>query len=140
MGKFPDQLLADACGRKFQQLRDLWNRKEAWAGCSELDENLNTGWEPGTKLSLAVLRQLGRNGILTIQLLQNTYLAVDPDSWIILSDLRRCHWEISEKEYQTFLEWVRAAGLRRSTPADVLGPEIYTSKDLSSSCSPHANR
>ena len=116
------QLLADAL---WPQLRDLWNRKEAWAGCSELDKDLKTGWDQA-KQCLAVLRQLGRNGILTIQQLQNT-----PDSWSNLSDLRRRHCEISEKEYQTFLEWVRAAGvdstllrlynLRVQLPACIVG-------------------
>ena len=91
----PDRLLADAV---WPQLRDLWNRKEAWAGCSELDEDLRNGWDQA-KQCLTVLRQLGQNGILTIQHLKNTQ-----DSWIGLSDLRRHHCKISEKEYTTFLE------------------------------------
>ena len=78
----PDRLLADVV---WPQLRDLWNRKEAWAGCIELDEDLQNGWDQA-KQCLAVLLQLGRNGILTIQHLKNT-----PDSWIGLSDLRRRH-------------------------------------------------
>ena len=36
----PDRLLADVV---WPHLRDLWNRKEAWAGCSELDEDLQNG-------------------------------------------------------------------------------------------------
>ena len=81
----PDRLLADVV---WPQLRDLWNRMEAWAGCSELDEDLQTGV---TKPS-NVLRYSGwspairAKGILTIQHLKNTQ-----DSWIGLSDLRRRH-------------------------------------------------
>ena len=40
--RLPDRLLADAV---WPQLRDLWNRKKAWAGCSELDEDLQNGWD-----------------------------------------------------------------------------------------------
>ena len=78
----PGRLLADAV---WPQLRDQWNRKEAGAGYSELDEDLQNGWDQA-KQYLTVLRQLGRNGILTIQHLKNT-----PDSWIGLADLRRRH-------------------------------------------------
>ena len=110
----PDRLLADVV---WPQLRDLWNRKETWAGCSELDEDLQNGWDQA-KQCLTVLRHLGRNGILTIQHFKNT-----PDSWIGLSDLRRRHCEISEKEYNTFLEWIRAAGV---LPADAIGTQRLT--------------
>ena len=115
----PDQLLADAV---WPQLRDLWNRKEAWAGCSELDGDLQNGWDQAQQC-LTVLRQLGRNGILTIQHLKNT-----PDSWIGLSNLRRRHCEISEKEYNTFLEWIRAAGV---LPAKALGTQGLTPATIS---------
>ena len=36
------RLLADAV---WPQLRDVWNRKEARAGCSELEEDLQNGWD-----------------------------------------------------------------------------------------------
>ena len=38
----PDRLLGDVV---WPHLRDLWNRKEAWAGCSELDEDLQNWWD-----------------------------------------------------------------------------------------------
>ena len=42
--------LADAL--QHPQLRELWNRKEAWAGCSELgEESLKTSKTDGAKLS-----------------------------------------------------------------------------------------
>ena len=88
----PDRLLADVV---WPQVRDLWNRKEAWAGCSELDEDLQNGWDQA-KQCLTVLRQLEQNGILTIQHLKNTQ-----DSWTGLSALRRRNCEILEKEYRT---------------------------------------
>ena len=103
--QLPGQLLADAL---WPQLRHLWNRKEAWAGCSELDEDLRSGWDQARQC-LTVLRQLGRNVILIIQHLQNT-----SGSW----DLRRRHCELTENEYGTFPEWVRAAGV---LSADVHG-------------------
>ena len=64
----PDRLLVDAL---WPQLLEMWNRKEAWAGCSELDEDLKIRCDQA-KQCLTVLLQLGQNGILTIQLLRNT--------------------------------------------------------------------
>ena len=69
-----------------------------------------------TTLLADALQEAGGLGI------QNT-----PDSWINLFDLRRCHCEISEKEYQTFLEWVRAAGVLYYSPQMCLGLNL---KDL----------
>ena len=51
-----------------------------------------------------------------------------PDSWIGLSDLRRRHCEISEKEYNTFFEWIRAA---RVLPAEALGTHRLTLATIS---------
>ena len=51
-----------------------------------------------------------------------------PVSWIGLSNLRRRHCEISEKEYNTFLEWIRAAGV---LSAEALGTQRLTPATIS---------
>ena len=59
-GMLPDLLVLLAEALK-PQLRELWNCKEAWVGCSELDEDLKNGWGQA-KQCLTVLPQWGRKG------------------------------------------------------------------------------
>jgi hypothetical protein len=74
-----DRLLADAL---WPQLQAVWKRKEEWAGCSELDEDLQTCWDQA-KQCLVVLRKLGQTGILTVSQL------IASGTWLHLSDLRQ---------------------------------------------------
>ena len=97
-----DRLLADALR---PQLQAVWKRKEAWAGCSELDEDLQTCWDQA-KQCLVVLRKLGQTGILTISQL------IASGNWLGLSDLRQRQCVLSDRNYNTFLEWLHKAGMQ----------------------------
>jgi hypothetical protein len=89
-----DRLLADAI---WPQLQAVWKRKEEWAGCSELDEYLQTCWDQA-KQCLVVLRKLGQTGILTVSQL------IASGNWLHLSDLRQRHCVLLDRDYNTFLE------------------------------------
>ena len=110
-----DRLLAEVL---WPQLCEVWQLKETWAGCRELDEELQTRWGQA-KQCLVALQELGKVGILTVPHLRHT-----PASWLHISDLRRRYCDLSEKDYHTFLAWVSAAGI---LPAQVAGQRVMGS-------------
>ena len=107
-----DRLLAEVL---WPQLCEVWQLKETWAGCRELDEELQTRWGQA-KQCLVALQELGKVGILTLPHLRHT-----PASWLHISDLRRRNCDLSEKDYHTLLAWISAAGI---LPTQVAGQRV----------------
>ena len=77
--------------------------KEAWAGCKELDSDVQRKWVEA-KQCLTVLRQLGRTGILTLHALQEL-----DGGGLSLAALRACGCVISRSDFATFMLWLQSA-------------------------------
>ena len=81
----------------------VWTEKQKWAGCRELEEDLEAQWLC-VKHCLSACRKLGKARILTVQQLRSA-----SGRWLHIDDLQHNHRLMSVDEYASLTSWLDAA-------------------------------
>jgi hypothetical protein len=78
---------------------NAWLTKERWAGCTELDEDVQLKWKTA-KLCLQACKKLGsaKTPILTVSQLYNSH-----GQWSPFADLRQCICQLSREEHTALI-------------------------------------
>ena len=98
----------------------VWEAKENWAGCTELDEVLQGEWHQALEC-LQAIRRLGQVGILTVPQLVNS-----SRRWVGRPELISTGCKITELEYNTLVQWlgsVDVGGLLQECSGSLRDPQ-----------------
>ena len=101
------------------QLCGAWRSKEEWAGCSELDSDVERKWMEA-KQCLNVVCQLGKSGLVTLQALKGL-----EGRGLSLAALIGSACVVSRSDFNIFMLWLQNVNVDLLDAAD---PDSYTAQ------------